>query len=780
MRPCGPLKVPGAAQPNGRRVVGRIAHISYFNQWNYAWVGFSAETQPFVGLFAHSGGLWERRGHVRPEIIEDDHRGHLLRLPLKQGRRLYGLVFCTREESALASTAERNLLNRRKIQLSDLPLGKVHAWELNPPLEPCRFNLLRTDDVAGFRRRLAADAQVTAALDAFHQLGRCGHGAELAAAFWKADSARVAELAEEVVRRAEVSLAHAAEGGYECVIIFDGRAAKSLAYDVDLLWGEGVMHEDQYRRARKALLLLAYIFADPDYWRGGDFWPLTEPDEGIAEALKDDMGDCPVPPNFASEFFSTTGVVAELFPNHPLSPDWRDWSIEQTEAFLDTFFAPDGTYHESVNYHTHAVSELVCHFFPLWWKGHRDFFQNPRVKGSFRHFALIQMPPLVEGVARPAAPAAKMGYRVATYAAWDLAERALLPNNGNSGDEGLAQEPRGETTVAAAVYAKSDPDLAGHLMHLWATSGKALQDQEHPVLTLTTLDPQIRPLAPSWVSCQRLGLGIVSKARRRDGLPVWSLYRAGAATHHMDFDQGHLHLTAGNRELLGDYGYHAHDSDGTALPAAATWLHNTLTYGRRRELSSGYTGLERAPEPITVHLGGDFDWCVHRIINGNYRDLTNVGYRTMIPAAGTVHVRHYLFVKPDYFVLWDTFEEADQPATFWLHPRHPVTQKDSRSFFAGPEGGEGIGLQVRFVLPASFKVVENARRGPLWSLGVQGEAGGPFLAILAPQPQFSPILATLHPTRWLLRVETDDGLNDTLILPPPGSAGELPQVKRGV
>lgn len=36
----------------------------------------------------------------------------------------------------------------------------------------------------------------------------------------------------------------------------------------------------------------------------------------------------------------------------------------------------------------------------------------------------------------------------------------------------------------------------------------------------------------------------------------------------MDFDQGNIHLTAGNRVLLGDYGYHAHDSDGSSLPAA--------------------------------------------------------------------------------------------------------------------------------------------------------------------------------------------------------------------
>src|SRR5208283_121514 len=43
------------------KVLQRLSHISYFNQWNAAWAGFSCGDERFVGVFSGWGGLWRRR-----------------------------------------------------------------------------------------------------------------------------------------------------------------------------------------------------------------------------------------------------------------------------------------------------------------------------------------------------------------------------------------------------------------------------------------------------------------------------------------------------------------------------------------------------------------------------------------------------------------------------------------------------------------------------------------------------------------------------------------------
>src|SRR5690606_7108115 len=211
---------------------------------------------------------------------------------------------------------------------------------------------------------------------------------------------------------------------------------------------------------------------------------------------------------------------------------------------------------------------------------------------------------------------------------------------------------KGELSIGARVYRDSDPVLSAHLAHAWAAAGRLLIDLEHPLLTLLTLDPTLDPTLqaapPPWRSTWRQGLGVISKATTAQELPIWCLFRAGRATNHMDFDQGNLNLVLGDRILLGDHGYHTCGPDARPVHAAATWLHNTLTYAEDRNLSSGYTGLEEAPEPVLVHLGEQYDWVVHRIINTNYRDLERLTYRDLIPVRPIEHLRHYLFVRPDY------------------------------------------------------------------------------------------------------------------------------------
>ncbi|MCX7935267.1 MAG: hypothetical protein N3A66_08425, partial [Planctomycetota bacterium] len=336
----------------------------------------------------------------------------------------------------------------------------------------------------------------------------------------------------------------------------------------------GKLPEADYRRLQRFFLALAYMFADPDYCRYGDFWPQREPEEKVAEALKDDMGDCPVPPNFASEFFTTVGVMALLYPSHPAAPLWQTWAEEQTG-----------------------------------------------VQGTFQHFLEISMPPLRTNTPRLESAFGPLhyGHMVEVRAGWRLPRRAVMPANGNSGGHGLEQDYGGELSVGACVYKNSDPVLARNLMALWQAAGKLIIDPVHPLLTFLTLDP---------------------------------------------------------------------------------------VYSPDREMSSGYTGLERAPEPLLVHIGDDFDWCALRIVNTNSRP-GSLFYTQQIPCPRTEHIRSYLFVKPDYFLVWDVFPLSHGPTLFFLHPTAAMIEIAPGRFRAG-SGGEPH-LLVQFLQPQQPQVVANRR-----------------------------------------------------------------------
>ncbi|MFW5857894.1 MAG: hypothetical protein ACOCX4_08450, partial [Planctomycetota bacterium] len=691
------------------------------------------------------------------------------------------ILFSDRAASRMETADDRCLLNRRRTMLADFAPAKVRHWRIDPPVNdrarpPVR--LLAAEHREGFRERLAQDPAIPDALQTYLTVCRDADQApEFAAAWWADDEDGLRSAAASIADWAARARAEIADGGYERLIIFDGRSAKHHAYSYDVLRAEGRLEPDVEAAIGRHLLALAYMFADDDFCCYDDFWtPLDDDPDELAHVMRDEMGDCPVPPNFACEFFSTTGVMAELFPEHPLAEAWRTWAIGKAERFLERFFEPDGAYLESVNYHTHAFNEMLCHFYALRANGRHDFFAHPRVRGSFAHIVAIQLPRLAEAVpgGGETVPANRHGHRSAVYAGGD-GPRAPLPADGNSGGHGIEQEIRGDAGVGARLYREIDPSLSAALMHAWAAGGKRVLDDVHPLLTLVTLDPSL-PAAPGpWASTHRKSLGVVSKATDGDGTPVYCLFRAGRATHHMCFDQGNLHLAWGEHVLLGDHGYHTADSDGNGLAAATTWLHSTLTYGPDRNLASGYTGLEEAPEPIRVHLGPDVDWVAHRIVNTQYRDFSRFSYTVQLPAPRTVHLRQYLFCKPDVFVIRDTFEDAAGPATFWLHPTRPVTEVGPQRWRAGEEPEPH--LEWAFLQAETPTVVENRQVGPLWSFGaVAPAAGAPFVTVLVAGEGRRLLDANWNPDTQTVGIRLS-GRALTVRLPEGGDAETLPDVR---
>ena len=304
-------------------------------------------------------------------------------------------------------------------------------------------------------------------------------------------------------------------------------------------------------------------------------------------------------------------------------------------------------------------------------------------------------------------------------------------------------------------------------------------DEVHPLLSILLLDHSLPAKPPEMTSAWRRSLGVFSRATIEDGEQVWCEFRAGTGTHHIDFDQGNIRIAAWDRALLGDYSYHCHEPDGSSINVGATWVHNCVVYSDYKTKTAGYTGLEQAPEPALVHLADDFDWCVHRIVNTNLRaedpDAPHFWLR-MYPVPRTSHVRHYLFVKPDYVLIWDVFEEAHGPSTFWLHPTGQPQQIGDCVFRTGPDAEPH--LHVEFLRPQAPEVIENTKLGPHWSLGVRNQTGRPYLVLLVPQKKDRGAGASYDDATRTASIAID-GRRDTIILPPPGTTDQLPQIQRG-
>lgn len=727
-------------------LLARLAHISYHNQWNLGWCELrkSKATSAF-GIFTGWGGSWRRRGMVRIDVRQQETGSAYLRFPLRRGRRLYGLVLAPGPDGA--GESERCRCNRRKAQWADLPVTKTHHWQLDGALPERKARLLDADEWNARCRSLTKVPAIESALRARLDTPS-NHSADLAAAFSLDDAEAIQTYAPLTVTRLEACVATVIVGGYEALTIFAGRKAKALAYDVDALWSTGFLSPEEYRRARTALLTMAYILADPDYFQPLDFRPHDDPESGMADALGPEMGPCPVPPNFASEHISTVGLVAELYSQHSEHERWRAWSLHETQHFLETWFEHDGTYRESINYHSHALSELCCLFHAWRLHGVWNAFENARVRGSYRHFVEMLTPPLLNAIAPLESLAAGAGAE-AVVVDWDAKTTAVWPPIGNSGSDARGMRVRDDLPIAASMYRDADPPLASALMWAWRASGRPLLMHEHPLLTLTTLDPFLPEASPVCSSSWRHSLGLISRFSDAQDHVGYCLVRAGRATHHMDFDQGGLFLAYAERVLLGDYGYHARDTDGSPLAVGATWLHNAVTYGSDRHLASGYTGLEEAPEPLCVHTGDAFDWVVHRIVNNNLRNLCHGSYRDLLPATTVVHTRHVLVLKVIRAIfVWDTFNQIPDRTTWWWHPTQSVTSVRPGVYRAGE--ADAPHLEMHILAPKLVHVVESCWRGALFSFSVRGESLSDGAFLLLPQVENRDIVSVWKPADRLL------------------------------
>lgn len=694
-------------------------HSGHF-QVSYTWAGLWREGGPLVGVTELRGGRWRLPGRNRIRIRRCEG-GLVWHFAAEGGSREYALVCGDPEPYAPAEGLSRFCHIRRKY--GDVPLEKVRHWTLDWALPRRTAPLLYPAGTADrWREKAAAWPEL---VKGYQTLAAVTVDAALPGtllpAYLLTGEKRLRDLLMGYMDgQLAAGVDHVLDNGYLRLIIFSGRAMKVALDAIDVLRATGDLEEAAEKTLARRLAFLAYCFADPDYWpwdavcrqrgdgrsHGGEYW--------------DDVGASICPPNFTTEYFSSTGIFALAYPEHPMAAAWTGWAEELFERTLRFRFFDSGSYIESANYHHHLQGMLVQLTLALLAAGRRDFFDHPRFKRNFDFFVQNLTP--------------RIAYTQASLAEFSKPRHLSPPidgrgvhvtNWGNSGHDCGGNEIPTALAVVAGVYADRDPAYARRLMTAWRRGNRTFCNAYWGFDLLALGRPEL-PEADLALGSRLLeGTGAVMRAAQGTQDEVLGWIKCGEATFHNCSDEGGLVLYARGAPLIGDFGYHV-ENEGRRESAFQTWKHACVTFGGRN--TSFYLGVEQAQPPRSWRSTPEADMLVCDL-PVEFILPAGAPYDQPVRVPRIEHTRSILFVKPHYFVIYDQIPQTSLPPTWWLHVL--ADRIDVEGNRALCRGRHGVDLDVQVLLPTPARL-ETGVYSVQRHIRVEQAGPGEFLAVLTP------------------------------------------------
>ncbi len=717
----GPVSKPPTRM--GLERPGEFIHIDFNSghfQMSYSWAGLWREGGPLVGVAELRGGHWQMPGRNRI-ILRKEEKGLSWNFPASGGSREYALV-CGEPELFAAKEGLSRFCNIRR-KYSDLPLEKVRHWKLDWDIPRRSVPILYPKGTAETWRKKAeawpelveAYKRLAAVLKEDTILGAC-----LPAYLLTGEKFLKDKLLKELEDYVDMSIGHAMLNGYIRLIIFTGRLVKVALDAIDVLRAEGELDEAVERRLARKLAFLSHCFADPDYWPWDSVFRDRNDPRSHAPYYWDDCGASICPPNFTTEYYTTTGLFALAYPEHPMAREWTQWAVELFSRNLDTMFYDGGSYRESANYHCHSQGMMTQLAIALLAGGHRDFFEEPRFKANYGYFVENLTPHIslteagIAEFSRPCfmnPPKDGKGFAVTNW--------------GNSGHDCSGYPMPPAVAVAAGIYADRDPAYARRLMSAWRMSpqmfcshyfGFDLLALGHPNLPDAELGLRSRILE---------GTGAAMRAAQRTPDEVFAWIKCGSATNHNCNDEGGIVLYAKGAPLIGDFGYHTHH-EGKREGPYETWKHACVTFGGKN--TSFYLGVEQALPPKFWKSTDEYDLLVCHL-PVEYILPPGARYDNAVRVPRIEHTRSILFVKPHFFVIYDQIRQTTLKPCWWMHAlASQVDVSEGRAFF---HGLFGIDLDVRILLPPRA-AIGAGQYSVQRHICVEQSGPGEFLAVLAP------------------------------------------------
>ena len=330
--------------------------------------------------------------------------------------------------------------------------------------------------------------------------------------------------------------------------------------------------------------------------------------------------------NIYSDVVIAGGTVGLAFPDLPEARDWIELATGELDWQLDNAVW-DGAWNESPRYQAHVLKTAGLYFQSLKRRTGVDMFQHPTYQAMLDWLVRFETPP----------------DRAAGNTLGRAAGVALIPG---IGDSSWTEVPLGLCAMFAPQYAQNDPHFAARLMWAWnrggrpydgAYGGDGLEWARVLINPLLTGEPQ------SLGSDSSAGKGyVVMRGGVDEPDEVWFLLRCGRRTlaGHDHADWNAFNLYAFGYPLALDAG-----SGIYSQPEHKAWhdkaiAHNTVVFGGRSQ-------ERRDGKILTFVTRPEADYSVSD---------------ASVPAGVEKFDRHVLFVKPDYFVIWDEIKARERAA----------------------------------------------------------------------------------------------------------------------
>lgn len=453
--------------------------------------------------------------------------------------------------------------------------------------------------------------------------------------------------------------------------------------------------------------------------------------------------------NIWTDIVAAAGLVGLAFPELPQARGWTEFAVGEINWQFERGVW-DGCWHESPRYHA-AMLEITGMFFHvLERRTGVSLFPHPQYKAMLDWFVRFQTP--LDKVAG------------ATLGRPDGV--ALLPG---IGDASWTNVSFGVAAMFAPHYAQTDPRLAARIMWTWQRAGRPF-DGDSVEWARVLIDPTLRAEPQVLGSDSSPGKGYVMM---RSGFntpeEIWFLLRCGNATRagHDNADWNAFNLYAYGVPLALDSASGAYSD-----PRHKAWhdkavAHNTVVFGERSQ--------ERKD-------GRVLQWSSRAEVDYSVSDAS-------VPAGVDKFIRHVLFVKPSYFVIWDEIA-ATESSRWMLHT--PATKFEWAEHRVRCLTPWTAALDVDVIWPRTpLKPGTEKGKYSDWKegqiqrdphpfqyqdyFGIPNEAGRDFLIVLHPCKPGDPGLAVRdvgQPGRPALEIE-HEGRTDRIDLRPDGAEVRL-------
>lgn len=331
--------------------------------------------------------------------------------------------------------------------------------------------------------------------------------------------------------------------------------------------------------------------------------------------------------NIWTDIVAAAGLTGLAFPELPQSRDWIEFAVREINTQFSQYVW-DGCWHESPRYHTAMLGITGMFFQALERRTGVNMFEHPQFKAMLDWLVRFQTP-------LDKAAGSTIGHPEGVV---------LLPG---IGDSSWVSHSFGVLAMNAPHYAKTDPQFAARLMWAWQRAGRPF-DGDSVEWARVLIDPTIPAEKQTLGSDTSPGKGYVLMRSDFDTpQEVWFLLRCGNSTRstsHDNADWNAFNIYAYGSPLALDSGSGAYSD-----PRHKAWhdraiAHNTVVFGGRTQ--------QRKDGKILT-------WITRPELDYSVSDAS-------VAAGVKKYIRHVLFVKPGYFVIWDELK-ADESADWMFH-----------------------------------------------------------------------------------------------------------------